>query len=495
MLSYSIIGFGVQHVSAEEFPPALSLIAPYEASVFLDASNSEWDDYYQGYIDITEFQDDSSSSTESVDTISVTINFAHNSTHLHMYAFVPEVYGIVNGLLLHFFGKPGIDDGIQMDAVFDTVLDIAWADEGVYEPPQPDDFLGGTQDAKAKTFKHIGVGTHFEGTKLINSGDYLGKDIALGWGQAIAVEVLAWVGTQPDTEGPNWGSINQDGFRYIRLDIGANQGDELDLKVPEPIEMHYVVGEQYEAEYISTSITIDGQDTDPVWADVIEYNFSITGYDFNTGTWYSGDKLDGSLKVFHDGANFYMLFKIYDITIEDTTSGNQDSTMFMIGKTEDMLNTTDGIDFVSISSYGYYDQLIFPMDGSGPKNDVDAGGNNDGEGNTTYLGNYRYAEFSKPMVPSDPNGKDFDFAVGDKMFISYLVSQDSETGPNYFHMKDDNGTVAFIVNPVKFLNEGEKPTGGDDQNTFAIGFSTVDLFLILAALSPVVLIVYRRKKK
>ena len=488
LLSYSIIGVGLQQVTAEELPPALSLIAPYEASIFLDASNSEWDDYYQGYIDITEFGDDSTS-TESVDTISVTINFAHNSTHLHVYAFVPEVYGIVNGLLLHFFGKPGMDDGIQMDAIYDTVMDLAWPDEGVYDPPQPDDFYGGTQDAKAKTFKHIGVGTYFEGTKLINSGDSLGKDIALGWGQAIAVEVLAWVGTQPSLDGPNWGSINQDGFRYIRLDIGANQGDELEIYVPEPIEMHYVVGEQYEAEYILTSINIDGQDTDSVWADVIEYDFSITGYNFNTGEWFSGDKIEGSLKVFHDGINFYMLFKIYDVTIDD-----KDSTMFMIGKTEDMLNTTDGIDFVSINSYGYFDQRIIPSDGSGPKNDVDFGGINDGEGNVTYQGNYRYTEFSKPMVPSDPFGNDYDFAVGDKMFISYLISQDSDSGPNYFHMKDDNGTVAFIVNPVKFLAEGEEPTG-TVNNTFAIGFSAVDLFLILAALSPIVLIVYRRKKK
>jgi hypothetical protein len=407
-----------------------------------------------------------------------------------VYAFIPEDYGIVNGLLLHFFGKPGMEDGIQMDAVYDTVLDVAWADEGVYEPPKPDEFLGGTQDAKAKTFRHIGVGTYFEGTKLINSGDSLGKDIALGWGQAIAVEVLVWVGTQPDVEGPNWGSINQDGFRYIRLDIGANQGDELDIYVPEPIEMNYVVGEEYEAEYISTSIIIDGQDTDSVWADVIEYNLSISGYDFNTGTWYSEDKLDGSLKVFHDGTNFYVLFKIYDITIDE-----QDNTMFMIGKTENMLNTTDGIDFVSVNSDEYCDQMIIPSDGSGPKDDVDVGGSNDGEGNITYQGNYRYTEFSKPMTPSDPNGKDFDFAVGDTMFISYLIAQDSENGPNYFHMKDDNGTVAFIVNPVKFLAEGEKPTGGDDQNTFSIGFSIIDLFLILAALSPVVLLVYRRKKK
>ncbi len=489
LLSYSIIGVGLQQVTAEEFPPALSLIAPYEASILLDATNSEWDTYYQGYIDITEFVDDSSS-TESVDTITVTISFAHNSTHLHVYAFIPEVYGIVNGLLLHFFGKPGMEDGIQMDAVYDTVLDVAWADEGVYEPPKPDDLLGGTQDAKAKTFKHIGVGTYFEGTKLINSGDYLGKDISLEWGDAIAVEVLVWIGTQPNLEGPNWGSINQDGFRYIRLDIGANQGDVLDIKVPEPIEMHYVVGEQYEAEYISTSINIDGQDTDSVWADVIEYNFSITGYNFNTGEWFPEDKLDGLLKVFHDGINFYMFFKIYDITIDD-----KDDTMLMIGKTEDMLNTTEGTDFVSINTYGYFDQMIIPADGSGPKEDIAVGGSNDGEGNMTYQGNYRYTEFSKPMVPSDPNGNDFNFAAGEKMFISYLVSQDSETGPNYFHMKDDSGKVAFIVNPVMFLNEGEEPTGGDDQNTFAIGFSTIDLFLILAALSPVVLFVYRRKKK
>ncbi|GAH75583.1 unnamed protein product, partial [marine sediment metagenome] len=191
-----------------------------------------------------------------------------------------------------------------------------------------------------------------------------------------------------------------------------------------------------------------------------------------------------------DGINFYMFFKIYDITIDD-----KDDTMLMIGKTEDMLNTTEGTDFVSINTYGYFDQMIIPADGSGPKEDIAVGGSNDGEGNMTYQGNYRYTEFSKPMVPSDPNGNDFNFAAGEKMFISYLVSQDSETGPNYFHMKDDSGKVAFIVNPVMFLNEGEEPTGGDDQNTFAIGFSTIDLFLILAALSPVVLFVYRRKKK
>ncbi|MHA1346904.1 MAG: hypothetical protein ACTSVO_13925 [Candidatus Heimdallarchaeaceae archaeon] len=489
LLSYSIIGVGLQQVTAEELPPALSLIAPYEASIVLDASNSEWDTYYEGYIDIAEFSDDSSS-TESVDTISVTISFSHNSTHLHMYVFVPEVYGIVNGILLHFFGKPGMEDGIQMDAIYDTVMDIAWPDEGVYDPPLPDDHLGGTQDAEAKTFRSIGVGTYFEATKLIDSGDTLGKDIALGWGQAIAVEVLAWVGTQPDIDGPNWGSINPDGFNYIRLDIGANQGDELDIKAPELMEMHYVIGEQYEAEFISTSIVIDGLDTDSVWADVIEYDFSITGYDYFTGEWFPGDSLAGSLKVFHDGINFYMLFKIFDVTIDD-----KDSTMFIIGKTEDMLNSTDGADFVSVGSYGYYDQMIYPADGSGPKNDFDVGGFNDGEGNVTYQGDYRYAEFSKPMASGDLDGKDSDFAAGDKMFITYLISQDSDSGPNYFHMKDDAGKTAYIVNPVKFLSEGEEPTGGNEENTFSIGFSAADLFIILAALSPVALLIYRRKKK
>lgn len=110
----------------------------------------------------------------------------------------------------------------------------------------------------------------------------------------------------------------------------------------------------------------------------------------------------------------------------------------------------------------------------------------------TYQGDYRYTEFSKPIASGDLDGRDPDFAAGNKMYITYLISQESEFGPNYFHMKDDNGT-AFIANPVKFLAEGEEP--GNGENTFAIGFSFADLFIILAALSPVVLVIYRRKKK
>ena len=275
------------------------------------------------------------------------------------------------------------------------------------------------------------------------------------------------------------------------MSVGYDDGDELLIGAPDVSNQYlWVEGEEYQAPYLDGVVTFDGIADEAVWSEATVYNVTLAYQNFTDGTWDPFNTITGEMKLFHDGTNLYISFKIYDVL-----STSNDFLAFIIGKSVDMLNYTDGTDFVMISEHGYYDGFL-PGDYSEPIPDVDVGGSNDGQANETYASYYHHVEFAKPLVTGDTIGRDWDFSVGDYVYISTIISDDSDQGPNYFELKDVDGKRHFVVHAIKLLAQGEDPTQqGTTGNTFTLGFGISDLLIIVLAVTPIIAVIYRKKFK
>ncbi|MCG3216147.1 MAG: hypothetical protein KAS63_05500, partial [Candidatus Heimdallarchaeota archaeon] len=283
------------------------------------------------------------------------------------------------------------------------------------------------------------------------------------------------------------------GFSYIRLDIGENIGDILEIYPPYgKFFMDWIIGDQYEAPYIDQSADIDGVANDSAWDSATLYYLKFQYMNFSSGEWYPDDVIDGKIMIFHNGADLFVF-----VEIDDSSEDMEDMFILVIGDNDNMFEDPDGTDLVTIGT-DFYEDMILPSNQDDPIPDEAFGGFNDGDGAVSYADGKRRVEFTKPLQPGDPDGRDIDFYTGDKMFISLLIGEDSFEGPNYVNM-DDTGTTgmpAIIVHPVKLLGEGEEPTGGEtDTNTFALAFGFSDVLIIAAAISPVIAFAYLRRRK
>ena len=490
---FSILSAGIVNIAADDsIPPTLSLIAEYNPVIGIDGDYDEWNKASEGYFDIFEYEDGSAITFQSTtDIITVTINFAYNDTHLFFYMHIPGYYGHVKAADIHFFGKPGQNDGIHMFAYDNTFMDLAFPEEGDDpSPPLPDDDYGGTDDAFCSLVYNDTDGSYFEGSKLIRSGDLAGKDIFLDYGQAIAVEISAWVEKWPYDGGPNWGCMLPDEFRYIRLDIGENLGDPLEI-YGGPMFPGTTEGSTFQAPFVEDSIVINGEADESAWNDAMEYVLTLSYLNWSTGMIDTSQTWDVTVLVCHDGIDMYFFFDLHD---EEATSG--DWIGLVIGKSVDMFNNTDGTDFAMMGSMDYLDAYI-PGGFQEPTADTEVGGVSNGQANCSYTGTRRQVEFSKPLNSGDAVGRDWSFTSGDVMYITVVLAQNSYEGPNYFDLKEIDGKPHFVVHPVKLLNEGEQPTdeGNNDGNTFTLGFGVTDILIIAASISPILAIVYLRKKK
>ncbi len=481
----SILSTGAINIVAQNPATNLSLVAEYNPGISIDGIYDDWNIANEGYFDIFEYVD----TTSAYNILTVTINFAYNDTHLFWYLHIPVDFGHVKAADLHFFGKPGQNDGVHMYAYYNTFMDLAFSDENEDPaPPMDDESYGGTNDAFCSLIYTSNNGSFFEGAKLMRSGDIAGKDIFLDYGQAIAVEIAAWINIFPENEGPNFGTMIPEEFRYIRLDIGDNLGDPLDL-FGGPMYPETTEGSEFQAPYVVDTISIDGVADETAWDDAMEYQLTLSYLNWSTGLIDTSLVWDVRILVCHDGTNMYFYFELYD---ELETPG--DWVGLVIGKSVDMLNYTDGTDFVMLGSLPYLDAYL-PKGLGGPTADETVGGVNDGQANVTYTGTHRNIEFTKPLMSGDTVGRDWTFNAGDYMYITVVLAQNSEEGPNYFDLKDIDGKPHFVIHPVKLLNEGEEPTDENDDNTFTIGFSATDLLIITASITPIIAIIYLRRKK
>lgn len=487
----SILSTGVIDIVAQDtIAPTLSLVAEYNPSIIIDGDYGDWNTANEGYFDIYEYVVGTTTTFQSAyTTLTTVINFAYNNTHLFWYLYIPIDLGHVKAADIHFFGKPGQNDGVHMYAYYNTYMDLAFPDGGEESAPMNDEYYGGTNDAHCSLIYTSLNGSFFEGSKLLRSGDTAGKDIFLDYGQAIAVEIAAWINIFPEDNGPNFGTMIPEEFRYIRVDIGDNLGDPLEL-YDGPMYPGSVEGSEFQAPYTTKTIIIDGVADESAWDDAMEYQLTLSYLNWSTGMIDSSLVWNVTMLVCHDGINMYFYFDLYD---ELETPG--DWVGILIGKGVDMLNYTDGTDFVMLGSYGYLDGFI-PGGLGEPTADEEVGGMNDGQANVTYTGTHRQVEFSKPLNSGDSAGRDGVFSAGDYIYITVILAQNSEDGPNYFDLKDIDGKPYFVIHPVKLLNEGEEPTDdGDNGNTFTIGFSATDLLIITASITPIIALVYLRRKK
>ncbi len=477
LFGISMLGIGNFFLTtADSIPaPALSMVAPYNPSLILDGYNWDWNVADERFFNITEKDNE-------LNFLPVIINFAHNDTHLFFYMYIPVTKGHVKGADLHFFGN-GHDDGIHMAAIYDYYHDLAYGDA---TGPQLDTDIGGYENTDAYLNYTNTYGTWFEGAKELRSGDSAGKDIWLNNGDPIAVDIQAWIGIYPDSGEPNYRSKPH----YIRVDIDHYAGKPLDIDPSEPGQgLDWIEGKDFEAPYIESTITIDGVADETAWTDAMKYDIILSYFNWSSGQWDPTTTIDVEFKVFHDGVNFYFFLELYDEVETET-----DLVGYAIGDGVDMLNYTDGTDFVMLGND--YGDGFLPGDYSTPMSDESVGGSCNGEGNVTYSDNYRKVEFCKPLESNDPLGRDWNFEVGKYLYVHILLAQNSEIGgPNYFDLEDKDGKPRFVVHPIKLLSLGEEPTGNNNGNTFTIGFDVSSLLIIVAVLSPVMAIVYLRRKK
>ncbi|NPD88102.1 MAG: hypothetical protein HGN29_05245 [Asgard group archaeon] len=487
----SILSTGVIDTAAQDtIAPTLSLVAEYNPGILVDGDYGDWNMANEGYFDIFGYDDGTTTTFQSeYDTLTTVINFAHNNSHLFWFLYIPVDLGHVKAADIHFFGKPGQNDGVHMYAYYNTYMDLAFPDgDEDPSPPMGDEYYGGTNDAFCYLNYTSLYGSFFEGSKPLRSGDSAGKDIFLDYGQAIAVEIAAWINILPEDNGPNFGTMIPEEFRYIRLDIGDNLGDQLDI-YGGPMYPGSVEGSEYQAPYIVKPIEIDGEANEAAWNDAMEYQLTLSYLNWSTGIIDTNLVWNITMLVCHDGVNMYFYFDLYD---ELESPG--DWIGLVLGKGVDMLNYSEGTDFVMMGSYGYLDGYI-PRGLGEPTADESVGGMNDGQANVTYTSTHRQVEFSKPLNSGDSVGKDWVFTAGDYMYITVVLAQNSEDGPNYFDLKDIDGKPYFVIHPVKLLKEGENPTDEGNGNTFTIGFSATDLLIITASITPIIAIVYLRRKK
>jgi len=471
--------------AGDTFPATIAVIATQDDGIVIDGGFTDWANPVLSSIDILEFGNPSN-------FVTVDFKFAYNDIFLFFYAYIPASMGHVKAMDVHFFGRSDQNDGVHMNAYSPEYLDLAFPDEDVTATvPLPDEDYYGTNDVIATSIYTSTIGSYFEFAKEIRSGDVAGKDIHLEYGNAIAVEFAAWINIYPSDGGPNYGTITETEFRYIRLSVGYDNGDELLIGTPDVSNQYlWVEGEEYQAPYLDGVVTFDGIADEAVWSEASLYNVTLSFQNAYDGTWDPLNNITGEMKLFHDGTNLYISFKIYDVL-----STSNDFLAFIIGKSVDMLNYTDGTDFVMISEHGYYDGFL-PGDYSEPIPDVDVGGSNDGQANETYVSYYHHVELAKPLVTGDTIGRDWDFSVGDYVYISTIISDDSDQGPNYFELKDVDGKRHFVVHAIKLLAQGEEPTQQETTgNTFTLGFGISDLLIIVLAVTPIIAVIYRKKFK
>jgi len=371
-------------------------------------------------------------------------------------------------------------------------------DENVTEGPFDDYSRGGTNNMIAHSIIS-GDGTYFEFAKEIRSGDTLGKDIYLNYGNSIAVAMVAWVGIDA-YQGPNFGAICVNGFNFIRLSIGQDMGDE--LEIPFGKEKGFIptkLSSGFEAPYKEAiSIDYDGYDNEGFWSDATSYSVYLKYIDIDTGYYDESSFHDGKLRIIQDSGKIYFYFEI-----SDATNNGDDMLIFAFGKDENMLEDPNGVDLFMLSTYGVKDYVFKPAEFNEPIQDVSVGGTDNGNGTWRYdTDDYkRCVEFYRPLTEPDHIGGEYYYNLGDTLYMGILAGYDSGEEPNFIDMEvvsDSTGDYAALaVHPVKLLKEGEEPTENtdEDKDTISLGFGFTDLLLVTVALVPVVKLVYRRKKR
>jgi len=473
-------------LQAEEYPPTLSVIAPYNSSIVIDGSYNEWNNASQGNIDLFPMEPH-----DPPIMVTATINFAYDDNYLYGSVYIPNDQGPVYAIELMFFGRE--DQGQTLDSVFLNASDNFYDDhafDSFYVEPQSDVSRGGVNNVYA--FSQMKpYGSCFEFRKDLRSGDFDGYDFNLAYGESIGVFIIAWIDTTTPG-GPNWSIMDASYFKYIRLSIDVDNGDY--IKVPEMgAKINWVLAEEiYEAIYVSDlTINYDGQPDEDFWSRAISYHVTLCYMNWSENYIDQSNCFDGNIRFVTDGHTLYVYFEIYDEVFDEG-----DETIFILGEEEDMLEIEEGTDLVVMEPNFYEDMLLVGNQGE-PVPDSEFGGTIDGQAVVVYEENRRQIEFSKPLNSGDFNGADLNAQVGDIIYFATLAQYQSFEGPNFIDGTYDNESMpALIIHPLRLLTEGEEPTGSNTpNNTFTLGFSSMDLLFAFGLLTIVAVYTKLRIKR
>ncbi|MHA1685974.1 MAG: hypothetical protein ACTSYD_06130 [Candidatus Heimdallarchaeaceae archaeon] len=493
ILIISVSMFAPGQTIADEVPPTVSTIAEYNNQVVLDGSADEYSNTSLIYVDIFPFE-----SHDPPILLTATINFAYDDNNLYGFVFIPDTYGYVSAIELLFFGREDqgkTADGVWLNATENLSDDHAF--DEIFQPPSSDVSRGGSNDVLAASHGASG-GSYFEFQKPLNSQDVNGLDFNLYEGASIAVYLVAWVGMLESGE-PNWGmTFAENDLRYIRLSIGYDNGEYLDIPSGQGKAYWYISDKVYQAYYAqdaSNEFQADGYNNESFWVSSYQvriYLMTENGYD-------DTNFYDGELSIAYDDNYIYIFLSLYDENDDDG-----DFTVFALSASNGLISDPYGMDIVSMDTHGYMDMKI-DSNMEEPVPDTDVGGISNGYAYVNYYNSHRNIEFRKELNSGDADGSDLAITnLDDYAYILILAGYASTTGPNYADFTiDDQNNPALQVHPIKFLKEGETPTGtitedtgSTDTNTFVIGFGLQDTLLITfsALMVLTVKIVLKRKR-
>ncbi|MHA1303316.1 MAG: hypothetical protein ACTSPI_06415 [Candidatus Heimdallarchaeaceae archaeon] len=443
VFSISIVTTGYFN-QAETIPATWEFVAPYLENIAIDGNLSDWDTITPVVMTLYNFSD-------STNYFDIEAYFAYDDTYLYGAIVAPSTLGPVNGLDLMFFGKPDVADGIFIDCVSNFWLDLAHVDDG---PPVEDTSVGGVDNL-------LGYGAQLANYSVIEfrkdrqSGDLEGMDFDLYYGCSIGVLTAAWVDKDTaDEGGPNFGVAGPDNFNYLRLSIGEDTGEEIEVMMPQ--KFPWVIGEYWEAPNVdSAGFNPDGYADESFWAMASSYYIHLDPMPIENTSTLSINTVeegkDGKISFIFDGDSIFIYLELAD----DGTEDEGDFTVFVLGEHDTFLEDPEGYDVVSIGSDFYMDGYMKP-DMVEPEEDTMVGGTIDGGAGVTYTADYRRVEFYKPLTSVDYNGRDPNLYTGDELYIMILAGYNSSEGPNYAELHFEVDFFSFVIHPVYLMHKGEE---------------------------------------
>lgn len=408
------------NVQAEGMPPYDTYTAPYVDTITVDGYINDWGNETISYIYLFLIDDDS----QYTDLMYA---FAYNSTHLFGFVQVAPYLGNVTGLDINFFGKPDQNDAVHIETIYNMAVDLAFPDPTM--PPVPDEDVGGTNDVVAAVYNETTGWMNIEFVKPLASGDINGQDINLAEGNSIAVEFVAWIGIDPAYGPPNAAISPSYDFRYIRLNIGYDGGDYLDIPLKAMGPPGWAYAYDLQAHYYSPALTYDGEFNEPDWQNAIENFVDFYYFEWDTGYWEPNNVITASIRILYDDLNLYVGIDLY----VPYTVYNNLTFYVMLSDHDWFYDDETGFDLLMFDYFsGMAEDLWMDPSHGEPMPDVEIGGQyNIQSYGMQYIGNGFRVEFSRPLNDFDWD-YDAQLNINETMYMSFAASLDSAHGPpNY----------------------------------------------------------------
>jgi hypothetical protein len=241
--------------ASSNLPPSWTYVASELETFDLYGDMSQWIDVTPANISLKNLDD-----TE--ESLSLSAHFGYNSSHLFVGISIPNQGVTVYGIEIIFIIKGGYD-GIVVDSMTQEGRDVTYVNT-TYVAFDSD--LGGSE------LIEVNVEDYGEEELYMITDDvrYPSGDLESDWdfddGDSVAVVFQAWVNeTKDDTNRPNY-STTADSFNYLRLSIGHDGGQPLELHSLFPSSFGMISDKEVVSKKVSElDCTLDGKKDEDFW--------------------------------------------------------------------------------------------------------------------------------------------------------------------------------------------------------------------------------------